>query len=89
MREWTPQVRVGVRGRFLVQLFSSRPVVQLQVRFDSLVVGEVNGTELRDLAGLYFSVPRVPGNYNLYFTAKDDLGCVTSTTASRVVSVVE
>lgn len=61
--------------------------MQLQVKFDSLVVGEVNGTELRDLAGLYFSVPRTPGNYNLFFVAKDDLGCVTSTITPRVISV--
>lgn len=72
-----------------MQLISSRPVVQLQIRFDAVVVGEVNGVDLRDLAGLYYSVPRTPGNYNLVFFAKDDRGCVTRTTASRVISVTQ
>jgi hypothetical protein len=51
------------------------------------VIGEVTGTDLRDLAGLYFSVPRTPGNYNISVAVTDAAQCTVTTTATRLVTV--
>lgn len=70
-----------------MQLANSFPIVQLQVRLGNQVVAEVDGQELRDLAGLYFSMPRTPGVYNISVAAKDSTGCTAETTTQRSVTV--
>lgn len=80
-------VPVGGRGRVLFRLQASQPITVVQVAFTSQVVGEIKGTDLRDVAGLYFSVPRTPGDYSMYIRAGLQNGCVTSTTAARIVRV--
>lgn len=78
---------VGARGRVLVQFSGPRPVVRLQVRLGTQAIAEVVGQELRDMAGLYFSVPRTPGTYDLTVWAQDNRGCETTTTTTRTITV--
>jgi len=85
--DWSRAVSIGARGRILFQLVNDFPIVQLQVRLGSQVIGEVIGTELRDVGALYFSVPRVNGVYNVTIFAKDSTGCEALTTAARSVTV--
>lgn len=84
--DWTKSVAVGGRGKVSLQLANSQPVVRLQVLLGTQVIGEVTGTDLRDLSGLYFSVPRTPGAYNITVAAQDS-ACTAKTTAVRVVNV--
>lgn len=78
---------IGGRGSVLLQLQNSVPIVQLQVKLGLQVIAEVNGTELRDMAGLYFSVPRTAGTYAITVAAKDATGCQAETTTPRSISV--
>lgn len=78
---------VGERGRVLVQLINGYAITRLQVRMDEQVIAEVLGQELRDMAGLYFSVPRTPGTFNMTVYAEDVTGCMALTTAMRPVTV--
>ncbi len=88
---------VGARGRVLFSLpNNSFPVVELAIKMATpttkLTVGHVPTVDtptldLRDQAGLYFSVPRTPGDYNITVFAKDSTGCTTETTAVRTVTV--
>jgi hypothetical protein len=71
----------------LLLLANSFPIVQLQIRLGTQAIAEVDGTELRDMAGLYFSVPRTPGPYNFTVYAKDSTGCEATTTAVRTITV--
>jgi hypothetical protein len=84
---WTQSVPIGGRGKIDLQLANPFAIVQLQVRLGTQVIGEVTGTDLRDLSGLYFSVPRTPGPYNITVVARDSTGCIEQTTAPRVVTV--
>jgi hypothetical protein len=84
--DWSRAVPIGGRGTVRVTLAHSFPIVQLQVKLNTQVIGEVTGTDLRDLAGLYFSVPRVPGAYNITVAARDAT-CTATTTATRLVTV--
>ncbi len=83
---WTASVPIGGRGKVLLQLANPQPIVRLQVKLGTQVIGEVTGTDLRDLAGLYFSVPRTPGSYNITVAAQDAT-CTAQTTNVRVVTV--
>ncbi len=87
VEDWTRSVAIGARGKVLLTLANSFPIVLLQVKLNSQVIGEVNGADLRDLAGLYFSVPRTPGSYNITVAATDATACQESTTAIRTVIV--
>ncbi len=53
-----------------MSLANSQPIVQLQVKVGPQVIAEVTGADLRDLSGLYFSVPRTPGDYAITVFAK-------------------
>jgi hypothetical protein len=85
--DWTRAVGIGTRGHIYFQLINTVPIIQVQVKVGAQMIGEVNGTELRDLGGLYFSVPRVPGNYGISISAKDRTGCTGETTLPRSVTV--
>ena len=87
VQDWTRMVPVGGRGRILLQLANSFPIVQLQIRLGTQAIAEVNGAELRDSAGMYFSVPRTPDVYNISVFAKDSTGCTAQTTVPRTVTV--
>lgn len=88
VQDWTRVVPVGSRARVLVQLANAFPIVQLQVKLGTQVVAEVNGAELRDMAGLYFSLPRAAATYSFTVFAKDNTGCTAETTAiSRSIIV--
>lgn len=87
MLDWTQSVQIGTRGRILFTVANSFPVVQLQVKLGEQVIAEINGTELRDVAGLSFSVPRTAGAYNITVAAKDSTGCAAVTTTQRSVNV--
>jgi len=78
---------VGDRGRVLLLLRNEFPIVHLQVKFGTQVIGEQEGTDLRDSAGMYFSVPRIPGIYNLTVFAQDSTGCTEETTLPRMVTI--
>ena len=78
---------IGDRGRVLLLLKNSFPIVNLQVKFGSQVVGEQEGMDLRDSAGMYFSVPRMPGVFNLTVFAQDSTGCTEETTLPRTVTI--
>lgn len=87
VEDWTRTVAIGARGRVLMALMHSAAITKLQVKLGGQVIGEVNGTDLRDLSGLYFSVPRTAGTYNITIAATDVLGCSEQTTAVREVVV--
>lgn len=87
IQEWTTSVPVGDRGRVLLLLRNEFPIVHLQVKFGPQVIGEQGGTDLRDSAGMYFSVPRIPGIYNLTVFAQDSTGCTEETTLPRTVTI--
>lgn len=84
---WTKQLALGARGRVDFTLANSFPVVKVQVKLGTQVVGEIVGAELRDVSAVSFSVPRVAGTYNLFVTAEDNKGCSTSTTLVRPLVV--
>jgi len=88
VQDWTKVVKAGERGRVLFQLFSDFPIVKTQVRFGDQVIGELPPpvSDLRDSAGMYFSVPRA-GVYNLVVYAEDNRGCPGLTTLARPVTV--
>jgi hypothetical protein len=81
VQDWTRSVPIGNRGRVLWQLANSFPIVQLQIKLGSQVVAQIDGTELRDNAGSYLSLPRTPGTYGFTVFAKDNQGCTAETTA--------
>lgn len=92
---YTKQVSIagGARGRVDLQFSNPLPITYVQVTLVAQVVGAVpsNGpgpVDLRDMGGLYFSVPRTLGTYNLFVTAQDSGGCRTSTTLARTITVV-
>jgi len=89
---WTKRVTIssatGPRGRVDFSLQNSFPVVLVQVKFGTQVIGEIPASDLRDVLAMGFSTPRVPGVYSLFITAKDAGGCVTTTTIARTVTVV-
>ncbi len=85
--DWTRTIALGGRGKVALTLIASQPIVLLQVRLAAQVIGEVTGADLRDLAGLYFSVPRVAGSYNISVAVKDSTNCTAQTTAIRTVTV--
>jgi D-alanyl-D-alanine carboxypeptidase len=88
VQTYSATVAVGTQGNVAFQVLnSSKPIVDLQVRFGTQVVGELLGTDLRASMGLYFSVPRTPGPYSLTVYAKDSVGCSVVTTAARTVTV--
>ena len=85
--DWSRTVAIGGRGKVALTLLADRAIVLLQVRLGGQVIGEVTGADLRDLAGLYFSVPRVAGSYNITVAVKDSTNCTTQTSAVRTVTV--
>lgn len=97
VQSWSKQVSIaaGARGRIDFTLSNPFPITQVQVRLGNQVVGEVptgnpgQTLDLRDMMAQGFSTPRTLGVYNLFITAKDAQGCVTSTTAVRTVTVVQ
>lgn len=85
---YSQSVALGGRGRVDISLrTNSFPVTLVQVKLGSQTVGEISGTELRDILAIGFSVPRTAGSYNLTVYAKDNAGCDTVTTAQRTVLV--
>jgi hypothetical protein len=51
------------------------------------VIAALSGDELRDTAGMFFSVPRMPGDYPFSVFAQDSAGCSAVTSAARTVTV--
>lgn len=86
--DWTRQVQVGFRGRVAVEFVHSRPLVRVQVRIGGQAIAQIDGAELRDVAGITFSVPRLKANYPLTVSAQDDTGLETVTTAARWLEVI-
>lgn len=83
----TKQVGPGQRGRVLFSLSNPFPVTKVQVLFGSQVVGELpinvqSGVvlDVRDGAGVNFSVPSTRGTYLVFVRAFDSQGCVSTTT---------
>lgn len=87
VQAYTKQLGLGARGRVDFTLANSFPVTQVQVKLGAQVVGEITGADLRDVGGIYFSVPRTAGTYTLFLTGRDNTGCVTSTTTVRPLVV--
>lgn len=73
----------GNEGQVVAKTLAPAPVLQMQVKLDQQVIGEINGTELRFVRAIGFATPRTPGTYNLFVTAADNRGCHTSTSAAR------
>lgn len=80
---YTTPLKGGVEGQVVAKVLAPAPVLQIQVKLDAQVIGEINGTELRFVRAIGFGTPRIPGTYNLFVTAADNRGCHTSTTAAR------
>lgn len=77
-----PQVGPGLRGTVLFTLINLFPVSKVQVLIGTSVVGEapLNAQagavlDMRDIAGLNFTVPRTPGIYQVSVLARDVFGC--------------
>lgn len=68
-------------------ILGPQSVTILQVRLGTQLASEIDGSELRGVRGLAFSVPITPGTYNLTVVATDTRNCVQSTTAIRPVTV--
>ena len=88
---WSALVRIGEEGYVDFRIVNPQPVVDVQVRFGSQVVGHATarapGDDLRAIRGLSFSVPRVAGDYPMTVWAKDTTNCETVTTLQRIVTV--
>jgi hypothetical protein len=87
IKSYTATVAVGARGQVLFDLLNPYPIVQVFVKIGPQVVGQFNGTDLRDVAGAKFSVPRTPGPYPLGVQAIDSANCQGATSALRTVTV--
>jgi hypothetical protein len=87
VEDWTREVAIGGRGKVELTLANSFPITVLQVKLGAQVIGEVTGADLRDLSGLYFSVPRAAAIYNIAVAARDSTGCHVQTTTPRLVTV--
>lgn len=89
--DWTRSVKIGDRGRVYFQLIGPLPIIETQIRLGPQVIGGEKGdkvlTDLRDSAGLYFSVPRSVGDLPLTVSAIDNRNCVVTTTTPRTVTV--
>jgi hypothetical protein len=85
--EWPVSVTVGSRGRVLIRITHTAPVTLLQVQLGTQVIAEVSGggsTDMRDMAGLYFAVPRTPGTYQMTVRAVDKFKMETVTPSQAV-----
>ena len=69
------------------RLTNPAPIVNVQVRLDTLLASELRGEDLRAAAGSRFIVPRTPGSYNMIVSARDVNGCMSATTVARPVTV--
>jgi hypothetical protein len=91
VEDWSLTVKVGDRGVIHFSLSGPLPIVETQVRLGTQVIGGEKGdkliTDLRDSAGLHFSVPRTVGPYDLTVATFDNRGCLVTTTAPRTVTV--
>lgn len=88
VQSYTPTVKMGDQGSVSFRILTaSNPVTVTQVRFETQVVGQQLGEDLRATSGMYFSVPRVAGTYNLFVYAKDAQNCEALTTLARAVTV--
>jgi chitodextrinase len=87
VKSYTKNVGLGARGEVFLTVANGFAITQLQVKLGTQVVSEVLGAELRDVIGLGWTAPRTAGSYNLLVTAKDILGCQTTTTLARQVVV--
>ncbi len=87
MQDYSASVPVGGRGRVLLQFVNELPIVKVEVRLGAQVIASASGDELRDTAGMFFSVPRAAGSYPLTVYAEDAAGCAVVTTAPRTVTV--
>lgn len=83
IEDWTKAVAIGARGRILFTLVNAFPIVQLQVRSGTQVIGQFDGTDLRDVAAARFGVPRIAGTYPISVFIKDGSGCSAETTLAR------
>ena len=69
-------------------LLSSRsPVVELVVKFNGVERDRLTGSDLRKVAGSYFSVGSVRGSYALTVEARDADGCSDGATRAMTVTV--
>jgi chitodextrinase len=85
---WTKLVALGGRGRVDFTLSTAPfPVSRVQVLLGTQVVGEILGSDLRDVSGMAFSVPRTAGTYNLFVAALDNQNCPAKTTTIRPLGV--
>jgi hypothetical protein len=87
VQDYTAVVPVGGRGRVLLQLANELPIVKVEIRLGAQVIAALSGDELRDTAGMFFSVPRMPGDYPFSVFAQDSAGCSAVTSAARTVTV--
>lgn len=79
---------VGDQGSVRFSLTGPLPIIQVQAKFDTLVIGNVGpAVDLRNVREIGFSVPRTPGTFNLTVYAIDSAGCTSTTTAPRPVQV--
>lgn len=89
VQSWDHTVVVGEQGLVLFKLANPFPIVQVQAKLGgSQVVGQMDGTDLRASPGIYFSMPRALGTYNLTVFVKDAPGCSGETTLVRPITVV-
>lgn len=87
MGEWTRTVPVAGNGRVTYSLLSSTsPVTTLIVRFNGQERDRLTGSDLRKVAGSYFSAGLSRGSFALSVEALDAEGC--SDGATRPMTVV-
>jgi len=63
------------------------PVTRVQVIAGDLVLGQMDGTDLGALAGLWFTVPATSGTYPLSAVALNAYGCIQTQGTAYVVAV--
>ena len=84
--DWTRNVSVNANGRVSYSLLNSRnPVTTLIVRFNGMERDRLTGSDLKKVAGSYFSVGSTRGMFSLTVEAQDAMGC--SDGASRPMTV--
>jgi hypothetical protein len=78
----------GSRARLDFQIGSpGSPVTAVQVQANGVTLGNITGTSLGDLAGMWWTVPTPSGTYPLSITAMNLFGCVRTLLTTYVVTV--
>jgi hypothetical protein len=78
----------GSKARLDFQVGSpGSPVTVVTVQANSVALATMTGTDLRALAGMWFTIPTVSGSYPLVVTASNLYGCVASQASGFTITV--